>query len=138
MRQFPVFYLGHLIVFLKLSIPDLIKSSPKDVSGQVLFAPFLSLSDDNVYSSTRRPNLVHLEEGLIESCMDPSLNNIRGRIIIDKQDQFILYSRLKNKFSHKDTGFIHFNSLRSPFKRYANADMHRHSAPCRANDMDFE
>jgi hypothetical protein len=51
------------------------------LSGQ----PVCSFSDGNVYSSTRKPNLVHLEEALLEFPMDPSerhgLFQIVSRII---------------------------------------------------------
>jgi hypothetical protein len=37
--------------------------------------PVCSFSDGSVYSSTRRPNLVHLEEALLESNVDPSASH---------------------------------------------------------------
>ena len=41
-----------------------------------------SFSDGNVYSSTRKPNLVHLEEVLIESPLEPSIGQDLFRIVL--------------------------------------------------------
>ncbi|MBW1784857.1 MAG: DNA integrity scanning protein DisA nucleotide-binding domain protein [Deltaproteobacteria bacterium] len=42
--------------------------------------PVCSFSDGRVYSTTRRPNLVHLEEALLELYVDPSASNYLFRI----------------------------------------------------------
>jgi hypothetical protein len=43
--------------------------------------PVCSFSEGSVYSSTRQPNLVHLEETLIESAMDSSVRHVMLEVV---------------------------------------------------------
>ena len=45
--------------------------------------PVCSFSDGKVYSTNRQPNLVHLEEALIESPVDPTMGNDLFRVATD-------------------------------------------------------
>mgnify|MGYP002409730348 CR=1 FL=1 len=46
-------------------------------------SPTCSFSDGSFHSSTRRPNLVQLEEVLIESAIDPSMTHILFKIVME-------------------------------------------------------
>jgi hypothetical protein len=79
-------YGNNIVGIAEGNMPE--RSSTADFRGDFGFLrvggkPVCSFSDGKVYSTNRRPNLVHLEEALIESPVDPTTGNDLFKITTD-------------------------------------------------------